>query len=230
MPITELPLPSEPIDIETRKSVVISKSGNGTMVALRKSKPFRYPVLSFTNRDQSEKDDVADFWKAHYPKTSFTWGNDDAGISDQPFLFDSILRTQPAGYDLWSYFVTLKAVNPLAYSAVGNDLPATPDWGHEVQFGKEFLASDAISQGRKAEAISLTRRGFRLGFQDRLLSEFLTIENFWAYYYPGKVLNLNADLTGNGLHVDGNFKIVSNLKWSVTALVVSSCEFEIMEV
>lgn len=230
MPITILPYPSEPVQMETKKNIVSSKSNNGTRVALRKSKPFRYPILSFNSREQDEKDDVFDFWDDHFPKTSFLWENDDLGIEEQPFLFDSILRTAPAYYDLWNYSVTLKSVNSVLYTPpVNNNLPFTTEWGHEIQYEKEYMASDAPGQRRKAEAKSGSRRAFRLSFQDRDLPEFLVIENFWCYHFPGKVINLNVDLTSNGLHLDGDFKIISNLKCTATAISLSY-EFEILEV
>lgn len=230
MAITELPLPSEPIEIETRKAIVTSKSNGGIRVSLRKSKPFRFPILSFGSREQSEKDDVFEFWDAHFPKKSFLWKNDDAGISEQPFLFDSFFKAQPAYYDLWNYTFTLKSVNSVVYSPVDPELPVTPEWGHEIQYEKEYMASDSPGQRRKSEAKSQSRRAFKLGYRDLDLSNLLTIENFWCYHFPGKIINLNLDLTSNDLHLDGDFKITSNLKWSATAINIPTCEFEILEV
>lgn len=231
--MADFPSDIHPTSIEgfTRKVILPTASGTGIRIALRKSKPFREIGLSMDIREHSEFDIVVDFWEEHYPHNQFNWTNSDIGITSQPFFFDSLLRSQPHGLDLINYGFGIKAAAPLIYSApANNDLPFTPDWGYQVDQDKVILLSDSSSKGRKARPRSLPRRGFKLRFDDRdFLTEFLTSENFWAYHYPAKVINLNTDLKNMDLHIDGNFYITSDIKWTVNS-VSSAYEFDILEV
>lgn len=221
--------PSEPVEATTEKTIVSETGDTGSRIALRKSKPFRSFSLRANIRDLSEFYTIKALWEAHYPDYVIVYSNTALDVSNRRFYFDSPLREQPSGTDLINYSFVLKDSEPITYSAPPNNhLPFTPEWGHEVDQDKAYILSDAPSRSRKAKRRSEKRRAFKIGFEDRLLPEFLTLENFWCYHYPGKLISLNVDLTKYNLHLDGNFWITSNLKWTVTANTVSY-EFEILE-
>lgn len=223
-------LPSAPIEIETRKAIVSSESDVGARVALRKSKAHRFFQLILNLREKSEADAILALWDETFPDGLFTWSNIDCGIEEETFFFDSAIRSQPASYNAISLAFAIKQKDPVTYAVpANNNLPLGPEWAHEVEQNKSTLVSDSSSYTRKATARSAQRRRFRLEFQIKSLVDTQTLESFWCHHYPGKKINLNVYLTTENLHLDGDFWIVSDFKWSVyTNRFV--CRFEILEV
>jgi hypothetical protein len=234
----ELPNPNSPVEMETRKTVVTSDSDAGLRVALRKSKAFRFATLVFNRRTLEEVQTVRAEWATLFPGLTFAWTNTDCDIDADQFYFDSPIKTQPDGLNSISYSMVLKAKLPISHAVPGsNVLPFVPTFGYEVEESKVILVSDAPSLTRKAAERAPERREFKLGFKGRQLAQLLTMEAFWDYHYPGKQITLHADLTAPNLrsgspqqlHLDGNFWITSNLKWSVYGATIDY-SFDIKEV
>ena len=222
--------PSPPVEVETIKNVSPSETKTGVRYNFSRSKAYRLFTLSYNLRDLEEFELIKSLWENNYPRSTVTWTNSDCGISNEEFYLDSFLKAKPDYHDLWSYSLTLRAKNSIAYVLpADNILPFTPEWGHEVEQDKKISISDSSSYARKAASKSAGRRKFKLGFTSRDLGEIQLMEDFWCHHYPSKNINLNVDLQADGLHLDGEFRIVSSLQWSVSEVSVSY-KFDILEV
>jgi len=218
--------PTHPVEVETRKQVLVSQSGTGARRAVRKSRAFRFYTLEFHGRKQSEYSALEPVWAANYPKSTIEWVNSVLDASGQ-FYFDSPLKWSPTLNNLFDYAFSLKRRDAQALVAQeSNVLPFGPSYGYEVNPDKETSVSDSVSYARAAEAVSSERRLISLVFRARSLAETLLMEQFWDYYYPCSKIAFTEPVLG----VDGEFWIDSNFKWRVLANHLTEYSFAVREV
>src|ERR1051325_9988617 len=99
--------PTFPIEVETRKQVIVGQANTGNRRAVRKSKAFRFYTLTFGGRKRSEYEAFEPTWIANYPGSTIEWVNTVANASGH-FFFDSALRWSPTLSHLIDYSFVLK--------------------------------------------------------------------------------------------------------------------------
>lgn len=218
--------PTLPVDIETRKQVLVHQAETGARRAVRKSKAFRFYDLSFTNRKKAEYEAFETLWSDHYRVDTVEWSNTVLNASGH-FYFDSALSSRRALNNLISFAVALRRRDAQSVVDPGsNVLPFTPSYGHEGNPLKEGLVSDSVGGAREQLALSGQKRIFPLVFRSRSLSQTLAMEQFWDYHYPCRPI----EFTDPVLDVEGEFWIDSNFKWRVEANNLVEYAFAIREV
>lgn len=219
-------VPSYPVEIETRKTVLVSQSETGARQTLVKSKSFRFYTLEFRGRKRVEFDDFQPLWEDTYPTWSFEWVNPVFDASGE-FYFDSGVRVTPARMNLVSYGVVLKQRSPITTVVqASNALPFSPSYNYDGSPNKQVLVSDSPDQSRVATELSGVWWPFNLLFQSKSLAECLLMEQFWDYHYPGRQITYTDPVLG----VAGNFWLDSNFKWRVRGVNLVDYSFAIREV
>ncbi len=218
--------PTLPVEIETRKQVLVYQSETGVRRAVRKSKAFRFYTLEFHGRKRDEYESFEPTWVANYPGTTIEWVNTVLNATGH-FYFDSALRWSPTLHNLLDYSFILKRRDAQAVVApVDSDLPYSPSYTYEVNPQKETKASDSVSFARISDALGDTKRLFTLGFHARSLTEVLAMEQFWDYHYPCRQISFTEPV----LDFEGDCWIDSNFKWRVNAANLVEYSFAIREV
>jgi hypothetical protein len=218
-------LPSYPVEIETKKTVLLSQSETGARQTLVKSKSFRFYTLQFRNRKRSEFDDFQPLWEDAYPSWTFQWENSIFDANGE-FYFDSPVRWQPARMNLVSYSVALKRQAPITTVVQpSNALPSSPSYNYDGTPNKQVLISDSPDQSRVATELSSVWWPFNLLFQSRSLAECLLMEQFWDYHYPGRQITYTDPVLG----VAGDFWIDSIFKWRVRGVNLVDYSFAVRE-
>src|SRR5690349_15620252 len=150
--------PSFPVEVETRKQVLVYEAETSARRAVRKSKAFRFYTLEFQKRKQQEYDDFEPTFTAAYPDDTIEWVNSVLNASGQ-FYFDSPLRWNPTLNNVLSYAFSLKRRDPQTIVVPeSNEVPFAPSYGYDVNLNKQVLVSDAVSYLRNSAALSGTKR------------------------------------------------------------------------
>jgi hypothetical protein len=218
--------PTLPVEVETRKQVIVYEAQTAARRAVRKSKAFRFYPLEFRGRKQSEYDAFEPVWDVNYPGTTIEWVNATVNATGQ-FYFDSELTWRPAKNNLLDYAVALKRRDAqTVVTPASSVLPFVPSYGYDVKLKKEIALSDAVSYLRKVAALSGTKRPIDLVFRFRSLAQVLELEQFWDYHYPCRQISFTEPV----LNIERDFWIDSNFKWRVLAKNLVDCSFAIREV
>jgi len=218
--------PTFPVEIETRKQVLVYEAETSARRAVRKSKAFRFYVLEFKGRKQQEYDDFEPTFSSNYPGKTIEWLNTVLDASGD-FELDSELTWHPARNNLLDYAFSLKRQDPqVVVPPESNALPFVPSYGYDVKLRKEVLISQAVSYLRKASATSGTKRPIDLVFRARSLAELLTMEQFWDYHYPCRQISFTEPV----LNIESEWWIDSNFKWRVIGENLVEYSFAVREV
>ncbi len=218
--------PTFPVEIETRKQVVVHQADNGARRAVRKSKAFRFYDLSFSGRKKSEYEAFQSLWAANYRVSTIEWVNAVLHASGH-FYFDSPINSRRARNNVIDYGVALRRRDSqVVVVPSSNVMPATPSYGYEGNPLKEGLVSDSVGGAREQLALSGQKRLFVLGFRARYLAQALVMEQFWDYHYPCRLI----EFTDPVLNIEGEFWIDSNFKWRLGANNLVEYSFVIREV
>jgi hypothetical protein len=214
----------------TRKNVSVSDAVRGRRWTVGRSPALRFYDLEFSDRPDAETSEVQALWEGNYPDLPVFWTDAFVG-QERKFLFDAKFHRERAGRLYHNYKLSLREVAvyaPGSASAVSSVFPYVPDYGYEMEFGKESFSSEAWDWSRAARAEEGTqKRRVELTFYGRPAAEFLAAEGFWIYHYPGRELTfLHAAPTG----LAGQFLIDSEFSWEYASNSLVNYKFIAREV
>jgi hypothetical protein len=218
--------PSAPVEVETRKAVTVHEAPNGARYFIRRSKAFRFYTLQYNLRSLEEYNLMRVMWLNNYPRTPVLWTNTEADTGGEEFYIDAPIKSVPQAANALTYYIVLRAKTPQAIVVPDDNIvPFSPSYGYDTQDAKAVNLSDGVSFARAVASLSGKKRSFNLVFKNRQLTEFLEMEEFWDYHYPGKTVSFVDSYLGVTL----NYRFTSNLKWSLKNEFVEY-SFSILEV
>lgn len=197
----------------TKRHVEVSEGVRTKRWTVGRGPALRFYDLKFPGRPTAEADEQFAVWEANYPHLP-VYFTDPFLQQERKFLFDSKIKRTRVSRGVWDYEFSLRELKvyaPGSGSAVSTIFPYVPDYGFDMEEGKEVFSSDAWDMSRAARALDGTQKGrVEVGFYGRAAAEFLADEARWIYCYPGRAVTFQyAAQTG----LTGDFLIDSDLSW-----------------
>ena len=209
----------------TKKHVDVSEGVLARRWPVGRGPALRYYDLEFPVRPTAEADEQFAVWQANYPDLP-VYFTDPYLLQERKFLFDSKFSRARISRGLWSYKFSLrevKAYQPGEGAPVSSIFPYVPDYGFELEEGKEVFTSDAWDGSRAARALAGTHKPrVELSFYGLGKDTFLGLEANWIYNYPGRAVTFQyAAQTG----LAGEWLIDSDLSWQYSQHNMTDCKF-----